>query len=188
MHKHPVNTFSESEFRELYLEYYPILYGIAVYVLKEESVAEDIVQDIFLKLWKHPSILSKADSIKAYLISMARNSAIDHLKKIKKERDQILQLEYIGENEELKQDDEFKKAFEIAVSKLPPKCRLVFSLSRFEGLSNEEIAEYLQISKRTVETQISIALKAFRQDLRPIFEAQLTLAGVTIITLLLQQI
>ncbi len=188
MHKHQVNTFSENEFRELYLEYYPILYRIAVYVLKEESAAEDIVQDIFLKLWKHPSILSKADSIKAYLISMAKNSTIDHLKKIKKERDQVLQLEYTGDNEELKQDDEFNKALEIAVSKLPPKCRLIFSLSRFEGLSNDEIAEYLQISKRTVETQISIALKAFRHDLRPIFEAHLALAGLTAITFLLQQI
>lgn len=172
------NHITEKEFRELYLNYYPIIFKVAVYILKEESVAEDTVQEVFMKLWKTPSILTDVEYIKAYLISMTKNLAFDKLKAQKKENKQVLQLERTPEDRDAIADEEFRKALEKAISKLPPKCRLIFSLSRFEGLSNDEIAEYLEISKRTVETQISLALKAFRGDLRPIFESYLTGIGM----------
>jgi RNA polymerase sigma-70 factor (ECF subfamily) len=182
------HTFSESEFRELYFEYHPVLFRVAMYVLKDEAEAEDVVQETFLKLWKlndHKEITN----LKAYLISMTRNACLDQIRSSDKEREKILELKHeVTDEEAPEQEDSIRKALEEAVSQLPPKCRLIFSLSRFEGLSNEEIAEYLDISKRTVETQISLALKAFRGDLRPIFEAHLPSLAAGFITLLLQQI
>ena len=182
------NHFTEKEFRELYLNYHPIIFKVAVYILKEESSAEDIVQEIFMKIWNKQSILSEVDNLKTYLISMTRNMAFDKLKAQKKESEHILQLERAPEEEEFTEDDEFRKVLEKAVSQLPPKCRLIFSLSRFEGLSNDEIAEYLEISKRTVETQISLALKSFRGDLRPVFESYLPHVGVSFLAFFLQQL
>jgi RNA polymerase sigma-70 factor (ECF subfamily) len=73
-----------------------------------------------------------------------------------------------------------KSAIEKAVSELTPKCRLVFSMSRFEGLTNDEIAEHLDMSKRTVETQISNALKMFRSDLKHFFEEYLVTVPILI--------
>tara|TARA_R110000868_G_scaffold259361_5_gene517316 strand:- start:79781 stop:80350 length:570 start_codon:yes stop_codon:yes gene_type:complete len=183
------NKLTETEFKKLYLNYYPVIYKVAFYILKHENAAEDIVQEVFLKIWDNQSALSEVDNIKAYLISMTRNASLDSIKKSKKDEHLVLQLQHLS-NDSYNSDEEiaFRKVLEIAVSKLPPKCRLIFSLSRFDGLSNDEIAEYLKISKRTVETQISLALKAFRGDLRPIFETHLSEYMLASIVILLQQI
>lgn len=190
MQSHLEGKISEIEFKEFYQQYYPIVYKVGLYLLKVEERAEDVAQDIFLKLWNNPMFISEAKNIKSYLISMTRNLALDALKKQKKESDQVLYLEptFIIEHEDETVEQGFRKALEAAVSQLPPKCRLIFSLSRFEGLSNEEIAEYLEISKRTVETQISIALKAFRGDLRPLFEPYLAHLGVAYLSFFIQQL
>lgn len=182
------NHITEKEFRELYLNYYPIIFKVAVYILKEEGSAEDVVQEVFMKIWKNPSILNNVEYIKTYLISMAKNLALDKLKAQKKENEKILQLERASGERDVIGDEEFRKVLETAVSQLPPKCRLIFSLSRFEGLSNAEIAEYLEISKRTVETQISLAFKAFRGELRPIFKSFLPSVGMPFMALFLQQL
>ena len=188
MRIHSENHFSEKEFKELYLTYYPVMLRVAVYILKEEQAAEDAVQEVFLKVWNNPSILAGVEHIKAYLILTTRNLCFDKLKKQKRESDHILQLEPESPEVESGNDEVFRGVLEEAVSKLPPKCRLVFSLSRFEGLSNDEIAEYLDISKRTVETQISLALKAFRGELRPIFEPYFSGLGISFLTFFLHQL
>lgn len=180
--------FSEKEFKELYLTYYPVTLRVAVYILKEEQAAEDAVQEVFLKVWSNPSILSGVEHIKAYLILTTRNLCFDKLKKQKRESDHILQLELESQEPEQEGEKAFRDVLEEAVSKLPPKCRLIFSLSRFEGLSNDEIAEYLEISKRTVETQISLAFKAFRGELRPIFEPYFSSLGISFLAFLLNQL
>ncbi|MFV1883072.1 MAG: RNA polymerase sigma-70 factor [Balneola sp.] len=180
--------FSEQEFKELYRTYYPVMLRVAVYILKEEQAAEDAVQEVFLKVWNNPSFLSGVEHIKAYLILTTRNLCFDKLKKQKRESDHILQLESASHEDETGNEAIFREVLEEAVSKLPPKCRLIFSLSRFEGLSNDEIAEYLEISKRTVETQISLALKAFRGELRPIFESYFSSLGISFLAFFLHQL
>ncbi len=188
MDSHSENLFNEQEFKELYFNYYPIIFKVAIYLLKEESEAEDAVQEVFLKIWQAPSILDEVENVKVYLITITRNLVFDKLKKQKKEKEHILQLESLSIVQDEIDESAFKEALELAVSQLPPKCRLIFSLSRFEGLSNDEIAEYLEISKRTVETQISLALKAFRGDLRPIFESYLSGITLPVLALLLHQL
>ena len=167
---------TKSEFRVIYFEYHPITFRVAMYISKNEEEAEDVVQEVFLKLWEKKEYISEIDNLKAYLVMMTRNLAIDKLRDSKKERETILELSHDDPEAETSQEiEQLQKVLEEVVSKLPPKCRLVFSLSRFEGLSNEEIAEYLDISKRTVETQISLALRSFRGELKPELERKLRL-------------
>lgn len=167
---------SEAEFKAFYFQLYPILFKLSSYILKDAVEAEDVVQEVFLSLWKKKEELNKIEDLKSYSIRIVQNKAFDILKASKREKDKILELERVDEisnNPELDKEADIRKVLERAVSQLSPKCRLIFSLSRFEGLSNDEISEYLEISKRTVETQISNALKAFRGELKPIFEYNL---------------
>jgi RNA polymerase sigma-70 factor, ECF subfamily len=166
----------ESHFKQIYFRHYARVVRVAYYILKDKDVSEDIAQDVFLKLWSKKKTLTEIKSIEGYLVQMAKNEAFDYLEKAKKESENLISL-----REEMKLTsgvndssiDEFRKSLEKGLSKLSPQCRLVFSLSRFEGLSNSEIADHLTISKRTVETQISNALRVFREDLRSTKEGTL---------------
>lgn len=163
-------TFTDDHFKSFYFEYYAMAHRTAVYILKDTDAAEDVVQTVFLKLWDKREKLPTISNPKAYVLQMARNGALDALKKENSLEEQCLSLEYANEEHEVSgNSEEIRQAIERAVSALSPKCRLVFSLSRFEGLTNPEIAEHLDISIRTVETQISNALKLFRTDLKHYF-------------------
>ncbi|GAB5410084.1 MAG: RNA polymerase sigma-70 factor [Balneolaceae bacterium] len=178
---------NSTSFKTLFFKEYESLLKIALYIVKDYSIAEDIVQEVFAKLWEKKEELYSVKDVNAYLAQMTRNLAFDKYKASLKLKKTKLELSFISEDSPSENEPEIKKALEEAVSHLSPKCRLIFSLSRFEGLSNNEISEYLNISKRTVETQISNALKAFRTDLRPIFEAHLSLiAGLSIASILQQ--
>ena len=167
---------SKSEFRELYFKYHPVAFRVAMYISKNPEEAEDVVQEVFLKLWESRENIPEIQNPEAYLVRVTRNLAIDKLRDSKKERETILELTLNDpDSVESPEMEQLRKVLEEMVSQLPPKCRLVFSLSRFEGLSNDEIAAYLDISKRTVETQISLALKAFRGELKPGLDRKLTL-------------
>lgn len=149
-------------------------------------MAEDVSQDVFLKLWDKQSQWDRIESMEGYLIQMSRNRALTELQRLKKEKEEVLLLkpDVTDLNSEPSSDlEEIKQRIEKAVSKLHPQCRLIFSLSRFEGMSNDEIASHLGISKRTVETQISLALKRFRTDLKHIFFS--TLAAVILLLVLM---
>ena len=160
----------DQKFKVLYFEHYSVAHRTAMYILKQKDAAEDVVQNVFLKLWDKRDQLDELQNPKAYIIQMARNGALDAIKKSNDVSEENIALEFVDEkNENEIVDDDIRLAIEKAVTQLSPKCRLVFSLSRFEGLTNPEIAEYLDISIRTVETQISNALKAFRTDLRHYF-------------------
>lgn len=178
-----------SSFKEIYFSEYESLFKAALYIVKDSVVAEDVVQEVFTKLWERKEGSSEILNLKSYLFRMTKNLAFDIYSSSKKLKAVVLELErteMVAKDSE--QDLAFRNALQEAVSKLSPKCRLIFSLSRFEGLSNNEIAEHLDISKRTVETQISNALKAFRTDLKPIFEAHLMFAIGATLTSFLRQI
>jgi RNA polymerase sigma-70 factor (ECF subfamily) len=170
---------SESEFKQLYVEYYPFAVRTAMYILKSSSIAEDVAQNVFLKLWDKRDQLVQIENLKSYIARMSHNGALDVLKdsSMLVEEDFSLMFDETipeGDNDEVT----LKTSLEKALVELSPKCRLVFSLIRLEGLSNEEIADYLSISIRTVETQISAALKRFRSDLKHLFVDLICLALV----------
>ncbi|WP_422360645.1 RNA polymerase sigma-70 factor [Reichenbachiella sp.] len=160
----------DQNFKDLYFEFYEAALRTAMYVLKRQDAAEDVVQNVFLKLWDKREQLDQLNNPKAYIMQMSRNGALDVVKKGDHLGEEFIPLEFEeGLVDTQTEQEGMRKAIEQAVSELSPKCRLVFSLSRFEGLTNPEIAEHLDVSIRTVETQISNALKSFRTDLRHYF-------------------
>ena len=131
---------------------------------RDETVAEDIVQDIFLDIWIHRDRLHKIHSIEAYLFTCARNAA---MKAIRNQLRESLSLQSEGSASNTTEDElyyhELKSAIDRSLDSMPPQQRKVFMMSRFDGKTNPEIANELNISKRTVETYISSALATLRK-------------------------
>jgi RNA polymerase sigma-70 factor (ECF subfamily) len=144
--------------------------GLVVYadrIIHDTEMSEDIVQSVLMKLWEERKSL-KVDSFRSYLGTAVKNRSIDL---IRNQRVQDRYLEYIRERD-IEQDESFYTFPELdemisqAIDKLPPRCREIFLMSRFRHFKIADIARELQISGRTVETQISHALKILRVELK----------------------
>lgn len=133
------------------------------------EVAEDLVQDFFVRLWINSSNIEINKSLKSYFFTSLKNRAVNHLKHVKiKEKYSVHAKNGLFEeyNNWEFTESELNDLIERGMQKLPPRCREIFILSRLEGKGNAEIAEILGISKRTVELQISNALKLLRIELQ----------------------
>lgn len=148
--------------------------GMAAFVhryVQAPDVAEELVQDIFLKLWSRREQLSEIESLKTYLYRAVRNQALNWLRRRKLER--RWEEEHSDEAEPMAgtatdddaSEQEVALAVRRAVDRLPPRCREIFMMSRDGGLTYNEIAQALGISVKTVETQMGRALKALRASL-----------------------
>ncbi|WP_299460421.1 RNA polymerase sigma factor [uncultured Microscilla sp.] len=141
-------------------------------IVHNTTITEDIVQDVFLKIWQKRGDLNIQISLKAYLHKMAINAALSHLRK-KYNTSSIddaspQQISKHAFKEVATEKMEFKELehqVNEAINELPPKCREVFILSRYEELSYKEIAQQMGISPKTVENQMSKALKHLRKKL-----------------------
>ncbi len=158
----------------LFRQYYGYVCKMVYRVVPEATVAEDIAQDIFLEMWRRKERL-QVTSIRAYLRRAALNRTLNYLRdrKIKWDDESALpELESADTpTSESVETAELEKIMEAAIDELPERCRLVFVLSRFEELSYQEIADHLGISVKTVENQISKALKYLRVVLKPYLSA-----------------
>lgn len=174
-----MNLKNDIEFEKIFKEHYSLLCNAAMKVVKERNTAEDIVQDVFMKIWNSRSKLNVNTSIKAYLYKSVVNTALSHLEKNKNLSiidKEIAENTLTSEvNESQLSDGEILQLLKNGIEELPPKCQTIFSLSRFEGLTNNEIAEYLDLSPKTVENQIGIALAQLRKNLKPIINKLLIL-------------
>ncbi|MGH1363332.1 MAG: RNA polymerase sigma factor [Calditrichia bacterium] len=153
-------------FQQLYYQFSDMLYRFLWRKVRNEAVAQDLVQDVFLRIWSNRANLDEQKEIKSYLYRIANNLAIDHLrKKIVRNKETI---DEASADVAFYPDDwfDFEEHIQQALNKLPPGQRNVFYLSRFEGLKYQEIAQALNISSKTVENQISSALKKLRHDLK----------------------
>lgn len=143
----------------------------AVYrILKDSNLAEDIAQEIFLGLWKKREKLNISTSVPAYLKRAAVNKSLNFIRDQKVKFDDEEKMPDLTNNQSTTQQqleaEDLQKLINESIDLLPPKCRLVFTLSRFEEMSYQEIATKLDISIKTVENQISKALKFLRKALR----------------------
>jgi len=161
---HVINIASlESTFRL----YYEGLHRYAFTMLNDNDMARDIVQQVFLTLWEKKDTLSITGSVKAYLYRAVYNNCLNH--RTRGIKHQPLAPDTAGElpvrPEFLSDVRELRSILERAIASLPPKCREVFLKSREEEKSYTEIAGELDISVKTVEAQISKALKILRSAL-----------------------
>ncbi|MCE3259059.1 MAG: hypothetical protein K0S12_700 [Bacteroidetes bacterium] len=158
------------DFEKLFKSHYTLLCNVTFRIIKDEQAAEDIVQEVFLKLWQRKDRLEDVVNFKAYLVRAVTNASIDHLKNNRS----VMALTRVND-EDRKADNaeqaiiqkELEARIERALQLLPPKCRAIFVLSRHEGMKYKEIAEHLQISVKTVENQMGIALEKMRNELKP---------------------
>ncbi len=159
----------ESAYEHLFKEFYQPLTVFAKGYVEDLESGKEIVQDLFVHLYEKRKTLVITTSIKSYLYQSVRNRCLNHLKhqQVQKMHHDRMKPELdVSDNLEDKiRETELEHMVSKVVDQLPPQCRRIFNMSRVSGFSNGEIAEKLQISKRTVETQISNALKVLREKL-----------------------
>jgi len=139
--------------------------------VQSSQVAEDVVQDFFVSLWFKSKDLEINTSLKSYLFTSVKNRCLDYLKHTKIKENFQKQAAALSSPPEASQfnlyvETELNEILTSAIEKLPSRCREIFKLSRYKGLKNAEIARELNISKRTVELQVSNALKFLRGKLK----------------------
>lgn len=154
----------------IYKEYWEIMYLAAYNLVKDKSVCEDIVQEVFISLWQRREKIQIKVSLKSYLYTSTVYKVYDYFDKNKKMLNSELFNHFENKietsNPETKlMHEELIRHFDFIVETLPDKCKEVYKLSRESMLSNKEIAEQLNISQRTVEGHISKALKILKESL-----------------------
>tara|TARA_R110002020_G_scaffold316171_1_gene531229 strand:+ start:929 stop:1510 length:582 start_codon:yes stop_codon:yes gene_type:complete len=176
IHLHPPIThrfIDEESFEAVFKTYFKALHAYASAILKESEAAEEIVQSVFLKLWEKRETLKINSSLKAYLYRAVYHDSLNHInhQKVKRKHWDHAHYEMTqGKPEQVGvqikgQENELYERFQLALDKLPEKCRMVFNLSRFEELKYQEIADRLDISIKTVEAHMGKALKTLRVEL-----------------------
>ena len=172
------NHHIQTEFERLYDKYAA---GLIFYARRfvDYSTAEDVVHDVFMKIWKSATVMIVHESIGSYLLSAVRNACLDWLKHQAISNDYVanairdLKMEELSSDENMENqliDREKIDAVYQEIDKLPERCREIFVLAYIEEKKNAEIAEQLHISVRTVEAQIYKALKILRNALKEIHE------------------
>jgi len=170
------------DFDKVYVLYFSRMHRFAKeYVLTDED-AENIVQDIFMQLWEKRDVLNVQINLASYLFSLVKNRCLDYLrhKVVVEEYQKELSLKLVALEQldyNLSSEDDIERIITNAVDKLPERCREIFMKSRLEGKKYKEIAEELNISVNTVETQMSIALKKLRVELKDYLPLFVFLAG-----------
>lgn len=154
-------------FESIYKMYCHDLVRFAYYYVNDVGIAEDIVQDVFLVLWKKRLRFKSQNHLQAYLYKVAKNAALMVLRKRKiRQKFKNEQTEELAKSpaDELFESD-LDKVYHHAIFTLPEKCRVIFCMSRIDGLTYKEIAQTLGVSIKTVETQIGRALVTLRKRL-----------------------
>ncbi|HSI91575.1 MAG TPA: RNA polymerase sigma-70 factor [Adhaeribacter sp.] len=153
----------------LFRKYYAGLCKSLYKILRDATLAEDIVQEVFLKVWEMRENLTMDEGMQSYLYRSCYNTALNFLKQQKQHTDvDVLEPSLAGSETAEKHLSFLETEAEIlkAIEALPPKTRLVFTLSRFEELSYKEIADRLGISVKSVEKHMGIALQRLRENLK----------------------
>ncbi len=157
---------SLQQFQQLFEQFHPMLVTYAWGFVKSKDDAREIVQDVFVAIWKKRETLTFDASLRAYLFKATKNKCLSFLqkKRISTVKNDLsdFQDKLIHDAEAEHDAAEIRAIIFQEVNKLPPKCKQIFLLSRQKGLSNKEIAQKLDLSTKTVENQMTIALKKLR--------------------------
>lgn len=157
----------ESALKQIFNHYYKYLVVTAYNITSDNDKAKDLVQDVFYEIWKKREQISVELSLKSYLRRAVVNRSLNFIKTRKR-------FDFGDENLDAQTPDreisaqrkleaaDLQAAVNEAIDSLPPKCKAIFMLSRFESLSHKEIAAKLEISTKTIENQITKALKIVR--------------------------
>ncbi len=166
-----------SAFERLFNLYSESMLDFAVIFVKSPQIAEDIVQEVFVNVWKNKKKLNPSLKIKAYLFKSVKNQSLKYFRHEKTERqseDHIAAvLEPVKRPDEEISENEFTAEVQKAVNELPEKCRAIFAMNRYSGLTYSEIAKIQDVSINTVKTQMARAFKFLRNRLAHLIKSSL---------------
>lgn len=161
----------EQMFEQLFRHFYGSLCNYANSIINDTDEAEDVVQQTMIAIWEKRMSLQIATSLKSYLFRSVHNSTLNKI------RQQKVRAAFAGDQQSVPEPgistttdtihgNELEQQIQIAISQLPEQCRMVFRLSRFEGMKYSEIATHLGISVKTVENHMGRALRQLRVSLK----------------------
>lgn len=165
---------NEAAFRHLFDRYRARIYTYALRLSENTSMADEVVQDVFLKVWLKRKTLSEVENFSAWLHAIARNRMFDMMKLQAREMKtrETAPLEEDPNNAELSLlEKEQQLLLKDALAKLSPRQQLIYNLSRNQGMKHEEIAHTLNISRNTVKTHLVHALRVIRDHISPYINA-----------------
>jgi RNA polymerase sigma-70 factor (ECF subfamily) len=174
-----VAASSEEAFRQLFDAHHNKLAAFILRLTRSNNITEELVQDVFVKVWLHRTDLTSINNFEAWAYVIARNLVFNYLKKAAREHQhhQDWQYSHRPESQENQQDGEpdIYTALERTIEKLPPQQKMIYLLKRRNGMKNEEIARQLKISTTTVKKHFSLALRFIKEQARQGFEILLLL-------------
>ncbi len=160
----------EAAFEQVFKTHFKCLHAYAFTILRDEIQAEEMVQQVFFKLWERNENLSLTGPISSYLYRAVHNESLNYIKHQKVRSNHQLNVAYSMKNEvehpaKKIMAGELEKKIHSALNELPEQCRTIFQMSRFDEMKYREIADKLGISIKTVESQMSKALRLLRVKL-----------------------
>lgn len=161
---------NEKAFRALYDQYHNKIYSVALKLTKNDVIAQDVVQEIFIKLWLNRDKLVGIEFFNAYLNTLIRNHVLNSLRRLANEEIFLQELIAEGQKSEGNTFDtivynDLRKRLYQAVSMLTPQQKKAYNFSRAEGLKHEEIATLMNVSRETVKKHITDALRSIKTHL-----------------------
>ena len=169
LHDKVTELTDEQAFEECYRQYFVRLYRFCFSIVHQKQPAEEIVHDVFMNLWRRRAVSSSIRNLEVYLYVSVKNLSLNYL------RDNFLSRtvdiaershEYIQFNtdpETLLVHAETAKKLAVAIAELPPRCKLIFKLIKEDGLKYKDVATLLDLSVKTIEAQLAIAMKKILQ-------------------------
>lgn len=159
-------------FNQLFTDYYVNLCRFAYTYVKDNDISEEIVQEVFIALWEQRAAFSINTSVRSFLYTSVKNRSLNH---IRNSKTRIRHEDEFAKEQDSKvshiinfcEQEELSHLIDTAISELPDQCRTIFEMSRNQNLTHSQIAQQLNISQKTVENQMGIALKKLRTKLSP---------------------
>lgn len=160
---------SQKAFQVIFMRYYPKIRNFVYGLVKSQQDAEDITQEIFSKVWTNRNMFAEVRDFGSYLFILTRNTTFNFLEAQQIRIERLNEKPFVEEMNDSPHEDLIAKDLQLlidmVVETMPPQRKLIYQLSREVGLSNPEIAEKLQLSKKTVENHLNLALKELRKVL-----------------------
>ena len=158
---------NHNAYNEFFMIYFPKVKYFIFHFVKSEATAEELTQEVFVRIWENREKMASVQSVNSYIYRMAKNATLNYIEHQHVEKNYLGQYEAnVGQSiEEELYARETELLVQLTVNNMPPQRKKIYKMSREEGLKNDEIAEQLNISKKTVENHLNIALNEIRKTI-----------------------